>query len=324
MGCENWTAQQWARVFFKSIVPFWGLPDTLISDRDVKFTSAFWRALFEYSQTELAMTTAYHPQADGQSERTNQTVEHALRCLLAGRLNQDEWEDCLPSLQHVLLTSISATTDKLPYELLFGRTPRGTFSSPVPPSNAEQFLQQRQVLWREAADAIALSQARMKIYYDADRVPPQFGDYVYLRLTRPGQLGYHVQNQTKLSCNRLGPLRVIRPVGSLAYEVEFPAWYTGVHPVVSIEWLEPVIDDPFHRVAQIPPGPLIVEQEDGKEVPKYIIERILAKRRFKRPGARQHEVQYLVQWMGYGEKTWEPAASLQRDVPTLVDAFERQ
>jgi hypothetical protein len=69
---------------------------------------------------------------------------------------------------------------------------------------------------------------------------------------------------------------------------------------------------------------LIVEYEDGNAIPKYVIEQVLAKRRFKKPGDRHHQIQYLVQWMGYEEKTWEPAADLQRDVPKLIDAFERR
>src|SRR5437764_6159232 len=76
-----------------------GLPGAIISDRDPKFTSQFWKDLFKRTGVRLALTAAYHPSADGQSERTNQTVETALRCLIADSANErpiSEWDEELP------------------------------------------------------------------------------------------------------------------------------------------------------------------------------------------------------------------------------------
>ena len=80
-GKDTWKAQDWAAVFLRHILT-WGIPSAIISDRDPKFMSDLWRAIFKALGTELLVSIAYYPQTDGQSERTNQTVEIALRYFL--------------------------------------------------------------------------------------------------------------------------------------------------------------------------------------------------------------------------------------------------
>ena len=75
LGREDWSAESWANAFFKSYYRRWGVPARIITDRGKVFLSEFWTALFRILRTSLLVTTAYHPQSDGQSERTNQTVE---------------------------------------------------------------------------------------------------------------------------------------------------------------------------------------------------------------------------------------------------------
>lgn len=79
-GANTWSAEDWAHAFLKRLdLIDWGLPGELITDRDPKFLSRFWKALFTRLGVNLLYNTAYHPQTDGSSERTNQTVEIALR-----------------------------------------------------------------------------------------------------------------------------------------------------------------------------------------------------------------------------------------------------
>jgi transposase InsO family protein len=83
-GKSTWTAVNWAEALLERLlIADWGIPEGIISDRDPKFISEFWRTLFNKLGTKLLMSTAYHPQTDGQSERTNQTVEIALRFFLS-------------------------------------------------------------------------------------------------------------------------------------------------------------------------------------------------------------------------------------------------
>jgi hypothetical protein len=78
IGRTDYIAVDWATVYWNEVYPDWGFPNCIISDRDPKFLSEFWQGLFAMAKTKLLASTAYHPQTDGQSERTNQTTEIAL------------------------------------------------------------------------------------------------------------------------------------------------------------------------------------------------------------------------------------------------------
>ena len=75
MGGGGLTAQHTARVFFDHVVRFFGVPDSVLSDRDPRFTAEFWKALWGILGTRVVLSSAYHPQTDGQTERQNRTIE---------------------------------------------------------------------------------------------------------------------------------------------------------------------------------------------------------------------------------------------------------
>ena len=105
-GVETWTAEDWAKSLLQHLQLLdWGLPRVIISDRDRKFTSDMWKALFKLLKIRLLYSTAYHPQTDGMSERTNQTTEIALRFYLNTLENLADWPAVLPRLQHTLNNS---------------------------------------------------------------------------------------------------------------------------------------------------------------------------------------------------------------------------
>jgi hypothetical protein len=92
-GCETWSAEQWAQAYFDKVFPVFGVPGAMISDRGSVFVSTFWTTIFGLMKTDCIATTAYNPRSDGQSERTNQVVEIALRHLV--NEHQDDWADHL-------------------------------------------------------------------------------------------------------------------------------------------------------------------------------------------------------------------------------------
>lgn len=119
-GRADWDGEDWAL----GTLSFWwtanwGILTVIISDRDPKFTRGLWKTIFDMIQTKLLFTTAYHPQTDGQSERTNQTAEIALRHAVATHPDED-WPNLLPALQAALNSSVSATTGHTPHKLLYG------------------------------------------------------------------------------------------------------------------------------------------------------------------------------------------------------------
>jgi hypothetical protein len=119
---ETIDAEGVAKLFKDRIFPFVGLPKCIISDRDPRFTSTFFKELCKQLEVSQNISTAYHPQTDGQSEKTNQHVETALRIYC--NYQQDDWAHWLPIVQYAINSRPSATTKQAPYELWMGFIPR--------------------------------------------------------------------------------------------------------------------------------------------------------------------------------------------------------
>eukprot|EP00253_Pinus_taeda_P016910 PITA_16910 len=110
---------QIAHIFMQNVFRLHGLPKTIISNRDVKFTSAFWRALFAELGTQLNFSTAYHPQTDGQTERVNQMVEDMLRACVMQKPTQ--WEDYFHLVEFAYNNGYHTSIQMSPFEVLYGR-----------------------------------------------------------------------------------------------------------------------------------------------------------------------------------------------------------
>lgn len=93
----------------------------------------------------------------------------------------------------------------------------------------------------------------------------------FLRLSKKSEKGYHLQNHTKLSFEKIGPFLIVRSHGPWAFEIKLPPWLKGMHPVISVEHLEPAPPDPYDR-PKLEPGPIHVHGEE-----RYIIEEIVGR-----------------------------------------------
>ena len=115
---STYMAVQIAHIFMKNVFRLHGLPKIIISDRDVKFTSAFWKALFAELGTQLNFSTAYHPQTDGQTESVNQVLEDMLRACVMQKPTQ--WEDYLHLVEFAYNNGYHTSIQMSPFEVLYG------------------------------------------------------------------------------------------------------------------------------------------------------------------------------------------------------------
>ena len=320
-GRTDWDARDWAEAYFEQVYAHTGLPAVMISDRDPKFTSSFWNSLTKRMGIKLAMTTAYHPQANGQSERTNQTVEAALRTMLANR-NQDElkeWDDYLPEVTYALNTSVNRSTNATPFLLQYGVHPRSNIDPAVSENPAaKDFFQERRRWREEAQETLDLAKARMAQVYNSHHLPMEIGDKVYIRLAKKLRPGYKLASSTALDAIKIGPFPVKSKVSTGAYELDLPA-HMKIHPVIAVIHLEPANPDPYEREIQ-PPPPVLV---DGEE--RYVIDKLLKKERRREPGDKQKRVYYKVRWAGYPDPKddrWLSEDDLLEQVPGLVENFK--
>jgi hypothetical protein len=119
---EEMNSEELAELYKDKAFPYTGIPSKIISDRDTRIGSNFTKDLCAQLQVQQNISTAYHPQTDGQSEKTNQHVETALR--IFSNYQQDDWARWLPIVQYLLNSRISETTKFAPYELWMGYIPR--------------------------------------------------------------------------------------------------------------------------------------------------------------------------------------------------------
>ena len=235
------------------------------------------------------MSTSFHPQTDGQSERTNHTIEVMLRCVLTyGTLS--EWAQHLPSIEFFVNTQVQESTRKTTYEVLYGFNPK---TMPII-SDAPEAVNHEQVR-AEVTDALFIAKATMAAYFDqnrrTDRIKP--GDSVYVSLY--GKLKIAGVAATKLAPKAVGPFKVLRKVGTNAYEIDLPNDY-NMHRVISLYHLRKAPLNEFNRTILEPPP--IKEFDDGTA--EFEVEKVLAQR------THRNQTQYLVKWKGYAEhrSTW--------------------
>lgn len=317
IGRTDYTAEDWAREYVAHIYPDWGLPDVFISDMDGKFMSSLWKGLCSAAGIDVRMTAAHHSAANGQAERSVQTVMLGLISYIGALWDPSSWERRLPHVLFVMNTSESASTKQLPYVMLYGRLPRG-FLPTIHPATHE-FGQAQQLAREEAAEHLQIAQAKMKAYYDdRHQKPPSLnkGDFVYVKLAKPGHRGYHLNHQTKLSFRRTGPYRILEKISPLKYKVELPDWLRWSRNI-SIEHLHPASPT---QAKQLPPAPGPITDDDQE---KFIIETIVNHGMIKKPGNRAKTLHYEVKWMNYDGTTWEPHENLSSDVPHLVSEYRK-
>ncbi|GJU30645.1 putative reverse transcriptase domain-containing protein [Tanacetum coccineum] len=199
---ETDSMEKLTRQYLKEVVSRHGVPVLIISDRDSKFASHFWRSLNKALGTQLDMSTAYHPQTDGQSERTIQTLEDMLRaCVMDFGKG---WDRHLPLVEFSYNNSYHTSIKAAPFEALYGRKCR----SPI--------------CWAEVGDA-QLTGPEIKIYADRRRKLLEFevGDKVMLKVS-PWKGVIRFGKRGKLNPRYIGPFKIIAKVGTLAYRLELP------------------------------------------------------------------------------------------------------
>jgi len=261
------------------------------------------------------LSTAFHPQTDGQTERMNQTVEQYLRIYC--NYQQDNWYELLPVAEFAYNNSHQPTIGCSPFYANYGVHPRfhtnPKISSEIDSVPAAKELADRlQQIHDILIENVKSAQNTQARYYDAKHKRVEFavGSKVWLstpniRTQRPSK---------KLDWKRAGPFTIIERIGLQAYRLQLPPTI-HIHPVFHVSLLEPYKENPFPHRVDIPPPPIVVTDNGEEwEVEQILDSKISHRRLF-----------YLVKWQGYpiSDNSWEPAANLKHS-PELIKAFHSQ
>jgi hypothetical protein len=233
------TAFKVAQEFMNHIYRLHGMPGMIISDRDRIFTSRLWQELFRLADTTLHMSSAYHPQTDGQSERLNQCVEGFLRCMVHSC--PKKWAAWLPLAEYWYNTSFHSALGRTPFEVLYGYPPRtlGISVNDCASADLETWLKERATMVDVIRQHLLRAQQRMKQQADKNRSERVFevGDQVYLKLQPYIQQSVQVRGNQKLAFRFFGPYKILKRIGEVAYKLELPST-SQVHPVVHVSQLK--------------------------------------------------------------------------------------
>jgi hypothetical protein len=292
---NDYTAEQLGWILLDRLVRHHGIPKSIISDRDKLFTSNYWATLLAAIGTKRRLSTAYHPQTDGQTERTNRTMKTYLR--IYSNMRQDNWVQLLPMAQLAYNNKLSESTKMTPFFANHGRNPN-LFERTLPGPKAEaamataEELQEIHKLLRaylEKAQQNSISYANRK-----RKTAPQLkkGDKVYLltknlRTKRPSKGLDHV---------KVGPFLILNQKGPVTYTLDLPK-DAKIHPRFHVSLLEPADPDtPLQRTFSYE-----ADQDNEFEVEKILDHRGIQRSR-----------EYLIKWKGYPntENTWEPEIHL--------------
>ncbi len=248
-----------ADLFFKEIVRLHGMPSTIVSDRDAKFLSHFWRTLWNKLGTKLLFSTTCHPQTDGQTEVVNRSLSTMLRAVLKKNLKM--WEECLPHVEFVYNRSFHSTTKMTIFQVVYGFNPRAPIDL-LPLLSLEkvnldakkraEFVIKLHETTKENIERMT-EKYRVAGSHGRKEVTFEPGDLVWLHLRKER---FPDLRKSKLMPRADGPFKVLERINDNAYKLDLPADF-GVSPTFNIADLRPYFgenDELESRMTQIQEG----------------------------------------------------------------------
>ncbi|CAH9124286.1 unnamed protein product [Cuscuta epithymum] len=312
---ETWSMEKLARAYIKHVVKNHGVPQDIVSDRDSRFLSQFWKELQAALGTKLRLSTAFHPTTDGQTERTIQTLEDMLRACILDL--QGSWDEHLDLIEFSYNNSYHASIKMAPYEALYGQKCR----SPLCWSDLTDKVVLGPEYLHDTMEKVKLIQARMKAaqdrqksYADLGRKPAEFkvGEKVLLKVS-PTKGVMRFGKKGKLSPRFIGPYDILERVGRLAYRLALPMELAKVHNVFHISQLKKYVRDESHIL-----NPEVVELDETLTYEERPIQILDTKTRETR---RKSIKMVKVLWSNHlaENATWESEDDMRNRYPELFD-----
>ncbi|SOV02264.1 uncharacterized protein UDID_19157 [Ustilago sp. UG-2017a] len=304
------TAKQTAVLLYGHMVRLFGYPDHMVSDRGRQFISGAWKAFAEQMGVKHSLSTAYHPQTDGQTERVNQVVEQYLRMYC--NYEQNDWADLLDTAAFVYNNTVHNSIGVSPFFACYGWNPKAHPDIPqrlgVNDPGRFEYLMDGKERCKYLQEQIREAQRRTVDQYNRKHKDIEFkvGDMVYIN-----RRNWKTRRPTlKLDTRFAGPYPVQERIGRRAYRITLPA-DLRVHDVFHVSMLEPARTSSLAQRAEQPTIPSLPDEDLDFEVEALIDKR-----------SHHGAIEYKVLWRGYSEEaaSWEPVSNL--NCPDLIQEYE--
>jgi hypothetical protein len=217
-----------ADMFFRETVRLHGIPKSIVSDRDVKFLSYFWKTLWGKLGTKLLFSTTCHPQTDGQTEVVNRTLSQLLRAII--QKNLKSWEECLPFVEFAYNRTVHSTTGFSPFEIVYGFNPLTPMDLIPLPFEEKVSLdgEKKAKMVRQLHEGVRLQIEKKNRLYASKAnkgrklVVFQPGDWVWVHMRKER---FPNQRKSKLQPRGDGPFQVLERINDNAYKIDLPGEY---------------------------------------------------------------------------------------------------
>lgn len=299
------TAEQTATLFINNVYSRFGLPDKLMTDRGTQFDAEFFRDLCKQLGIKPSMTTAFHPQANGGTERVNREIQLYLSIFCIN--HPTSWSQAIKKAEFSYNNRPHADRAQSPFELMYGQAPKAIpepFAHSEYPT-VEARLQQLDQWRKDALIAHEYARERMKKRIQENYKPFALGQKVWLE-GRNLKLDYN----KKITTKREGPFEIIEVLKPVNYRLRLPEGWR-IHNVFHANLLTPYRENPIHGPNFTQPPPDLVDDHEEWEV-----ERIL-----RHKGTKNKT--YMVKWKGYDSPTWEPEENLTHASDIVADYWNR-
>jgi len=321
-----------------------GLPDDFVSDRDTRFTSDFWKELMQHFQVRLRMSSAFHPQTDGQTERMNRLVEETLRHYI--NPTQSDWHEHLPMVEFAINDSLNASIGTTPFKLNYtwdiklpnddalrtklfqaqsaDRKANKAQGLPFKCDAAAQYASEMHKRLTRAKELLCAAQNRQKQYADKKRkqVTYAVGDWVMLdtrnlKFQRTESAEDTKKQRGKLMPRFIGPYQVKELHGPVAVNLALPKNLGKIHPVFHISLVKPFTVRKGTKPTA--PPPILLDEDVYYELEKVVNHKLIKR------GNKVVRREFYIQWKGYEPEynTWEKETELREQdlVSKEIDAY---
>lgn len=305
-----YTAKSIAELFAKEIVRLHGIPKSLISDRDPVFVSNFWLELFKLQGTKLQMSSAYHPESDGQTEVINRCLESYLRCFASDQ--PKTWSNWIYWAEFWYNTTYHVSIGKTPFEVVYGRQPPNILrflSNETKVAAVALELSERDEALKQLKTHLQKAQEQMTVYANKKRRDVRFtvGEWVFLKLRPHRQHSVVKRINQKLAARFYGPFKVLAKVGEVAYKLQLPD-QSKIHPVFHVSLLKKAVGN-YQVQGELPKDLEITDEAD------IYPEQVMGTRITVKEGVIVQ--QSLIKWKhkSLEDLTWEDNAELHGQFP---------